>query len=295
MELKALEAFVCVAERQSFSKAAEMLYLTQPTVSAHVQSLEKELGVKLIDRTTKNLHLTEAGTGLYPYARRMLDLRDTITAEVGRNAAPTLNIGASTIPAEYLLPKVLACFVGDRTAIRLRQGNSAEIEELVCDGTLEIGVIGQEPQHAVLTSEKLCEDTMVLVTPANKYYTELRKKNVGPEVLMRQPMLLREDGSGSQKAADALIEELTGTKPEVILRSNNQETIKQLVAAGLGVSVMSYFAAKEMEAAGQVYCYILPSEKKRSFYIIYRSDRSLKEAAVSFIKQAAGICRGINS
>ena len=113
MNLKQLEAFVQVAEGGSFSKAAKELFLTQPTISAHVSSLEKELNVRLFIRNTKEVSLSEDGRDLYKYARQMVELEQKIEERFGsreEEERQCITIAASTIPAQYLLPKILLKF-----------------------------------------------------------------------------------------------------------------------------------------------------------------------------------------
>lgn len=111
MNLKQLEAFVCVAETGSFSKAGKKLYLTQPTVSAHIQSLETELGSRLFIRTTKDVVLSEDGERLYGYAKQMLGLEHQIIREFKDRDSRhrnTIVAGASTVPGQYILPQILS-------------------------------------------------------------------------------------------------------------------------------------------------------------------------------------------
>ena len=167
--------------------------------------------------------------------------------------------------------------------IRVSQGNSAEVEEMVADGTVEAGIIGREPQLKGIEGELLCKDTLVLVTPVNAYYTKLRKSKAGTKRLLEEPLILREEGSGTQKAADLFLEEHSDKALNIIIRSNNQEAIKRMVAEGAGVSVMSYHAAKDMEKEGRLYCYPLSLGEERCFYIIYRSGRTLSAEAARLI------------
>ena len=284
MELKQLESFVSVADNLSFSKAAKNLYLTQPTVSAHIAHLEKDLGCRLFERTTKSLRLTEDGRNVYPLAARMVALKNSIEEETKGRGEKSVCLGASTIPATYLLPPVIAeLSVNGGVRVRVSQGNSAEVEEMVADGTVETGIIGREPQLKGIEGELLCKDTLVLVTPVNAYYTKLRKSKAGTKRLLEEPLILREEGSGTQKAADLFLEEHSDKALNIIIRSNNQEAIKRMVAEGAGVSVMSYHAAKDMEKEGRLYCYPLSLGEERCFYIIYRSGRTLSAEAARLI------------
>ena len=113
MNLKQLEAFVRVAETKSFSLTAKQLYLTQPTVSAHIASLEKELNTCLLVRNTKGVALSEEGKELYAYAEQILELERKIKERFGLNRAgggSVLRVAASTVPAQYLLPDIMAAF-----------------------------------------------------------------------------------------------------------------------------------------------------------------------------------------
>ena len=113
MDFKQLEAFVYVVKLKSFSKAAQRIYLTQPTISAHINSLEKELDTKLIERGTKYVYPTKPGSILYQYAIKMLNLRDDACCSVknyNKELKGTLSICASTVPSQYILPKVVSAF-----------------------------------------------------------------------------------------------------------------------------------------------------------------------------------------
>ena len=113
MDFKQLEAFVYVVKLKSFSKAAQRIYLTQPTISAHINSLEKELDTKLIERGTKYVYPTKPGSILYQYAVKMLNLREDAVCSVknyNKELKGTLTICASTVPSQNILPKVIAAF-----------------------------------------------------------------------------------------------------------------------------------------------------------------------------------------
>lgn len=113
MNLKQLEAFIKVSDSKSFSKAAQELYLTQPTVSAHIQTLEKELKVRLFVRNTKTVKLSEDGKTLYQYARQMIELEQEIQSMFSKAAEQKercITIATSTIPAQYILPDILVKF-----------------------------------------------------------------------------------------------------------------------------------------------------------------------------------------
>lgn len=289
MELKQLEAFVSVAELKSFSGAAKELYLTQPTVSTHIASLENELGVKLFERTTKSLKLSEEGTRILPFAVRMTELKKAILSECAVETEPNINIGASTIPATYLLPSVLAEFAKRYPDVKYKivQGNSSEIEERVLDGSVQFAIVGHEPLSDGITSDFLCDDALVLVTPVNEYYTALKAQNPDISRLLEEPLILREDGSGTQQFVDKVLAYVASAKGlNIPVRSNNQEAIKRMVVEGVGVSIMSVYAAAELETRKMAYCYPVDISENRHFYIIYRKDKVLAENAKRMISLA---------
>ena len=147
MNLKQLEAFVHIADCGSFSKAAKELFLTQPTISAHISALEKELNTRLFVRNTKDVRLSESGTTLYDYAKQMIALQkkidDTfiVREESGQQC---ITIAASTIPAQYLLPGILACFNEKypNQQFKILESDSAKVVEQVVNHTVDIGFTG---------------------------------------------------------------------------------------------------------------------------------------------------------
>ena len=113
MDIKELEAFVYVVENCSFSRAAELLHLTQPTISSHISGLERKLGIKLIVRTTKETYPSDAGKILYRYAKEILQIRENAAAALrsfSQEMKGTVTIAASTVPSEYYLPHLLQSF-----------------------------------------------------------------------------------------------------------------------------------------------------------------------------------------
>lgn len=287
MEFRQLEVFTAVAELKSFSKAADSLFLSQSTVSSHIKNLEKELHQKLIIRTTKSLQLTENGVFFLGYARRIIETRD---AAVNRLNSPTnsiVHLGASTIPSGYLLPGLLSAFHKKHpsTFFNIIQGDSKEILDKILDGTIELGLVGENCTSSKCTCIPFCSDELVLVTPANPYYLSLKKTNPDISTLLKEPMIVREQGSGTQKAADRFLESLnirTETL-NVVAWNNDLESTKRMIINGLGISILSGLAAKELQQQGQVLTFPLPSRFERKFYITFLKNRTLNIEIQEFI------------
>ena len=184
MNLKQLEAFVEVAQSGSFSKAARKLFLTQPTISAHIAALEKELDVRLFVRNTKEVALSPDGQKLYTYARQILDLTDRIRMEFGRHAQEEktcITIAASTIPSQYLLPEILARFnekyPGEQ--LRILESDSAQVAEQVAEGAVDIGFTGTVLEKKYCTYIPFYKDQLVVITPDQPKYREYQQMGEG--------------------------------------------------------------------------------------------------------------------
>src|SRR5256714_9685194 len=160
MDLRRLEIFAKVAELSSFSRAAEALFLTQPTISEHIRALEDELGVQLLDRLGRGATPTRAGRLLLGYARRMLALsreaRQALDQFQGRMSGE-LVVGGSTIPGEYVLPALIGRFKAKYPdiSISLLIGSSRQVSEWLEEGRVEVGVVGARPASRALDSKEL--------------------------------------------------------------------------------------------------------------------------------------------
>lgn len=255
MNLKQLEAFARVAETKSFSEAAKRLYLTQPTVSAHVSALEKELGVCLLLRTTKEVSLTEEGKALYGYAVQMLDLEQEIRAHFGRRKSgkSVLRIAASTIPSQYLLPEIMVRFRERYPGVRLSvaETDSAGVVGQIVSGEADIGFAGtvMEQKHCVYIP--FYQDELVVIAPGEGA-GEPESAGETAGWIRRMPVILREEGSGTRKEAQRLLRQLGIELSELNIAASieNQETIKRSVRNGMGISILSRLAAEDEIRSG---------------------------------------------
>ena len=175
MNLKQLEAFVKVAETKSFSSAAKLLYLTQPTVSAHIASLEKELNACLLVRSTKGVSLSEAGKELYAYAEQMLELEQKIRARFGLGAGgrgSVLRIAASTVPSQYLLPDILSSFREQYPGEQLKvfETDSAGVVDMILTHKADVGFTGTVLEKGGCTYLPFYQDELVIITPATERF-----------------------------------------------------------------------------------------------------------------------------
>lgn len=248
MDFKQLQSFVTVVQEESFTQAAEKLFVSQSTVSTHIHQLESELNTKLILRTTKSLQITPKGRELYEYALNILELKERMIQACSIESRRIIHLGASTIPSAYILPQLLADFgkLHQDIYFIIHQSDSQGIINGLKDGLFNLGFIGMSCEDNDFCCLPFCKDRMVVITPVNEHFLQYRqrKENVLPE-LLREPLILREKGSGNKKMADNFLANsgIAESELQIIARVNDQETIKNLVAGGMGISIISEKAA----------------------------------------------------
>lgn len=280
MEFKQLQSFVAVVKYGSFTKAAEKLYVSQPTISSHISALEAELRKTLIVRTTKSIEITAKGQEIYEYAVRILELRERMIGACSEEGRHIIYLGASTIPSAYILPEILPEFgqIYPDTYFVIHQSDSQGVIDGLLDGMFDIGLIGMREDEK-LVCEPFCQDRMVLVTPVTDRFLAMQNYPDTPlDELLKEPIILREKGSGSGRSAAHFLESI-GVKEEqlyVTARINDQETTKYLVAGGLGISIISERAARSFVEEKRLLQFELPVENCRSLYLTYRKDEILK-------------------
>ena len=292
MNLKQLEAFVQVAEGGSFSKAAKQLFLTQPTISAHISSLEKELNARLFVRNTKEVKLSDDGKELYRYARQMIDLQKKIEErfETGKSESKHLiTIAASTIPAQYLLPEILMKFNEryPKEQVKLLETDSSQVVTKIIDHMVDVGFTGTVLEKKHCKYIPFYKDELVVITPNTEKYQVLHQNIEDISWISGECLLMREEGSGTRKEAGKQLRNagINLDKLKIIASIENTETIKRSVGNGLGVSVLSKLAAQDELIHGRILSFSLPSQRGgRNLNIVYNKNFHLPQAVEKFIK-----------
>ena len=259
MNLKQLEAFVMIANNKSFSLTAKKLYLTQPTVSAYISKLEYELGEKLFYRTTKEVTLTEAGKKIYIYAKDIIELAEKIeNAFKGSSEEGTrrMVISASSIPGTYLLPGILAEFsrTYPNVEMRVQESDSVGVMNDIREHRADLGFVGTATRDREISFMPFCKDELVLITPNNDRYRELKEKKLNLTWIEQEPWIMREDGSGTYKETLHVFEEMGihSDQLHILARFNNTGAILLSVAQGSGISIVSRLAAQAAVERGDV-------------------------------------------
>ena len=289
MEFKQLESFAAVIKCNSFTKAAEKLYISQPTISTHIRALEEELNTRLILRTTKSIEVTPEGRKLYEYAENILQLRNRMMTECAGGVKKILHLAASTIPSAYILPEVLPpygeCYPDHYFVIH--QSDSKGVIDGILDGLFDVGLIGMDAQRDNLTCVDFCRDEMVLITPVNEHFLELQDQKASTvDILRQEQVILREKGSGSRKSVDNFMEKwgITEEQLNIAARINDPEAIKNLVSGGYGVSIVSRRAAQNFLREKRLLAFDLPGDAGvRKLCVVYRNDRAEDNRVKGFV------------
>lgn len=245
-----LKVFRAVAERLSFRKAAEMLFLTQPAVTLQIKALEEDLGVRLFDRAGGKVVLTRQGAILLRHAEKIA--RIVLEAELQLSAddkqlSGTFALGVSTTIAQYVLARLLASFLAEHSRLRLsvHSGNTETVVQLLLDRKISIGLVAGPARHRAVRAEPFMEDEMVLIAPP-----DFELNRVSRDQLVASTLLLREPGSGSRHIVETALREvhLSVRSFKNRIELDSTEAIKSAVEAGLGVGFVSRYAIeKEVE------------------------------------------------
>ena len=289
MELRQLQSLMAVVEYKSFSKAAEKLFISQPTISTHIRMLEEELNSRLIIRTTKSIEVTMHGRELYECAHQIFSLKDNLVQRWAEENKKIIRVGASTIPADYILPGILPVFRKHEPDIKfyIHQNDSQNIISGLLNGNFSLGMVGMKQQEKMISFVPFYQDEMVMITPKKERFFNINKDSFSlKDIIFNEPIILREQGSGSKKSIETYFEKMNINEEDlqIIARLNDQESIKKLVASGLGISFISEKAVED-SAKEKLLVFKLPNySTKRNLYFAYRKDYILQEHIVRFIK-----------
>jgi DNA-binding transcriptional LysR family regulator len=288
MDLRRLEIFAKVAELGSFSRAAEALFLTQPTISEHVRALEDELGVQLLDRLGRGA--TRAGQLLLGYARRMLTLSREAHQALERfqgRMSGELVVGGSTIPGEYVLPALIGQFKQKYPdiSISLLIGSTRQVSDWLDDGRVEVGIVGARPGSRTLEAKELMADELVVVVPATHPWAARRTATLAD--LQKEPMVVRERGSGSREAFEHALQEagVSLANLRIVGEMGSTQAVKQAVRAGVGIALISKRAVEDECRAGLLACVKVKDLRvERAFHLVTHRDRTRSPLAQAFVE-----------
>ena len=290
IDIHRLEVFCKVVELKSFTKAAQVVLLSQPTVSEHIRSLEELLGEKLLDRLGREVLPTPAGRILYRYAQSIIRLRAEAVQAIEQfrgNMAGHLIMGASTIPGTYILPRCIGSFKAKHPSIQitLKIADTVEIAEGVLAGNLEAGLIGSLWKNQRLDSTELSFDELLLtVYPEHPWAA---RKHVELAELANEPFIMRERGSGTRMVMNRILEGhgFDPTRLQVVAEMGSTEAVRQGIKARIGIAIISQQAVAEDLGRGTLAAVALDGVRfLRPFYLVQRRHRQLSPLCMAFLE-----------
>lgn len=290
INLKQLEAFVTTAEYSSFTKAAEALYLTQSTVSAHINSMEQTLGVRLIQRgSRRKVQLTTEGKQAYDMAKEILNRCQSLQNLGSTIEQCQLTVGASSVPSQYLVPELMLGFLSKNPESRymLQRGDSDRIHHLLKQGDVRIGFVGAAQDRENYHYHVVAGDRLVLITANTEHYRKLKTAGTSGRELLHEPMILREISSGTRRAMEAYLTRLgvPVRSLDLVAQIDNTEAIKSSVSRGIGVSVVSELTVREELENGKLLSFDLDSGGLfRNIYLCWRKDVALTAVERKFVE-----------
>lgn len=243
-----LQVFVTVAEKQSFSRAAEAHHMTQPAVSQYIRAFEDMIGTRLLERSNKYVRLNKAGEVVYHHGKEILGLytkMQNLVDDLANKAKGPLAIGASYTFGEYVLPRIIANLLRTYPAIQptVTIGNTSKIADLVASNQLDIGIVEGHFNDNQLIEESFAEDSMVIV--ASPEHELVRKEgNVEIKDIKNETWIVREHGSGTREATEKVFRFFEMT-PANLMHFSSTQPIKESVEAGLGISLLSRWAIQK--------------------------------------------------
>ena len=280
-----LLVFLTAADLKSFSRAADQLYITQPAVSQHVQSLERRLGAPLMERNNKRVRLTKAGEIVYSHGRDIIHLYNQMQRYVDDLAnleAGSVSIGSSYTFGEYVLPRVIARLHEQYPAITptISIANTRDIVDRVSDGDIDVGVIEGQHESTKVDTSPFATDTVVIVGATA--HPLAQRETVSAKDAGESLWVVRETGSGTREVTDRAFAKC-GIVPAATIEFGSTQAVKEAVEAGLGLSILSQWVIRKELAHGTlrtIHVHGMPVT--RSFSLVLRKSRFHTKAAELF-------------
>jgi LysR family transcriptional regulator, low CO2-responsive transcriptional regulator len=284
--LHQLKVFEAAARHGSFTRAAEELFLTQPTVSMQIKQLTKSVGLPLFEQVGKRLYLTEAGRELFATCRQIFETIDQFqmkVADLKGLKQGQLRLAVITT-AKYFIPRLLGpfCELYPGIDIALQVTNHEGILERMTSNLDDLYIMSQVPEHMDVNCQAFLENPLVVLAPMN--HPLAHEKNIPIQRLAEEPFIMREPGSGTRRSVQQLLDEHQVTV-KVKLELGSNEAIKQAIAGGLGISVLSRHTLMPEPAVSEVT--ILDVEHfpiKRDWYMVYPNGKQISIVARTYFE-----------
>lgn len=284
-----LKVFCTVAETKSFSKASEIIRLTQPAVSLLIQAIEETYETKLFDRSSNTVTLTPAGEMLYKYAKEILNLYAAAEKDIGGITGfvkGSFSVGASSTIGNYLLPGVIADFrkTHPKIKVHLLVGNTKRVVELLNAGSIDIGLVEGDVARQKIVVDKLVTDELALIVPL--IHPLAKKRNISIFEITKEPFIFREEGSGTRQVIEKYLGKYSITPQDMLISMvlGSTEAIKESVENGMGIAIVSRWAVRKEIKYGTLKPLSFKEEKMlRDFSLIFQKKAISSHALDEFL------------
>ncbi|MEC1522318.1 selenium metabolism-associated LysR family transcriptional regulator [Neobacillus niacini] len=290
MDLHQLFVFTKVVEHKSFSKAAEDIFLSQSTVSSHIQALERTLNVSLFDRVGREIILTPSGERLYQWALKLLLLKDQAMVDLKGGATDLrgmIRIGASSVPGQFMIPKMVKQFREQypNATFHINQASSKNVADKVLNGSVDFGILGEKYENDKLCYIPLLKENLVLITS--------KKSNiVGPvfiQDLLNHPFIMRNSDSGTNSLIEKFLKKnkISKDRMNIVAYTENGQSLIQFVLQNIGIAIISEMAAREYYDKNLLMIHhINEFDEERYFYLVYNLQKTQSMISKLFIESA---------
>ena len=287
-----LQVFHAVAKQLSFTKAAEVLFMTQPAVTFQIKQLEEHFNTRLFDRGHGRISLTPAGDLVLAYAERILGLSsemDVRLAEMTGEIGGSLLVGASTTIAEFMLPRIMGQFKSTYPNVRPRLivANSEAIEVRVAEHTIDIGFIESPSHQPNLETEVCCEDELQVI--CSPKFPLAKFKELTPQQLVAHPYVSREPGSGTREFTDDYLRRagVAADQMKMVMELGSPIALNGIVETGLGFGIASCASVRKAQRLGDLVAIPLKPRLTRTLSMVYPKEKFRSRLVVTFVEFAA--------
>lgn len=295
MDLHQLYVFTKVVEHKSFSKAADDIFLSQSTVSSHIQALEKTLNVTLFDRVGRESVLTPYGERLYQWALKILLLKDQALLDLDlgmKELRGVIRMAVSSVPGPFIVPKMVKQFRKDypNTTFHITQSPSKMVAEKVLNGSADVGILGEKYENDKLCYIPLLKEKLVLITSKEMDVT-------GPvkiQEMIKHPFVMRSSDSGTNSILERLLKKNKIFKDDfnIIAYTDCGQSLIQFVMQGIGISIISEIAANEYSKSNMIHMHEIEDfNDERYFYLVYNKNKTLSMISKLFINKATDLIK----
>ncbi|MEH7179097.1 selenium metabolism-associated LysR family transcriptional regulator [Neobacillus vireti] len=289
MDLHQLFVFTKVVEHKSFSKAAEDIFLSQSTVSSHIQALERTLNVNLFDRVGRENILTPAGERLYQWALKLLLLKDQAMLDLKEGATELrgmIRIAASSVPGQFMIPKMVKRFRDQfpKATFHINQSSSKNVAEKVLNGSVDLGILGEKYENDKLCYIPLLKERLVLIT---SQHSEINGP-VNFQDILKYPFVMRNSDSGTNSQIEKFLKKnhIPKDQMNIVAYTESGQSLIQFVLHEIGIAIISEMAATEYSFSHLLKVHKIEGfNDERYFYLVYNLNKTQSMLSNLFIEK----------